>query len=326
MNQTSISTGLHVVLGSGPVGRAVARALVAQDAAVRVVSRSGSSDGLPEEAEIHRADLSVTDQAESAVAQASVVYHCVAPAYQHWVHDFRPLQDSITDAVSRTQARLVVLDNLYGYGVNGVLTEDMPTRATGPKGLLRAEMAAKLLADHDAGKIQVTIARSSDFIGPGVRVSSLGDRFWPQVLQGKTVQWFGNPDAPHSFTYVPDLAQAMIRLGAEDAALGRAWHVPSLPPMSVSEIARHAARLTDQTPPKITVTPKIMMRLIGLFVPAAGEMVEIGYQFNDRFEISSRAYEDAFGSHSTALDEILATTINWWRRDLNIDGDLVTAP
>ena len=325
MTLSPISADLHVVLGTGPVGSAITHFLVERGAAVRVVSRSGKADGLPEGIDIRAADLSQSNQAADAVAGASVVYHCAAPAYHNWVREFPVLQDNIVEAVAKTPARLVVLDNLYAYGTNGVLSEDLPLEATGPKGRLRGELATKLLADHNAGKISATIARSSDFIGPGVRISSLGERFWPQLLQGKTVQWFGNPDAPHSFTYVPDLARAMIRLGAEEAALGRAWHVPSLPAMSVRQVADQVARLTGQPAPKITVTPKMMMRLVGLFVPAAGELIEIAYQFNDRFEISSTDYDAAFGGKTTDLDAALSATINWWRNDLNLADALPTA-
>ncbi|MEM8837357.1 MAG: NAD-dependent epimerase/dehydratase family protein [Pseudomonadota bacterium] len=313
MTVSSLSTGLHVVLGAGPAGRAVARALIEQDARVRIVSRSGSAIGLPSGVETHWTDLSKLDKAKDAMADASVVYHCAAPPYQHWIRDFENLQDSIVDAVSGTAARLVVLDNLYGYGVNGVLTEALPYKATGPKGRLRARMAAKLLDDHNTGRISVTIARASDFIGPEVRVASLGERFWPQLLEGKTVQWFGNPEAAHSYTYVPDLAAAMIELGSQETALGRVWHVPSLAAISLADLAHRAEKLAGAPNHKIAITPKITMRLVGLFVPAAGEMIEVGYQFDRPFVLSSKAYRQHFKTGSTDLETALTTTIDWWR-------------
>ena len=317
-NTSPISSGLHVVLGAGPVGHAIATALADQGASVRIVSRSGGQSRLAGAAEHRAADLSRPDQAAASIKGASVVYHCAAPAYQHWVRDFPALQDSIVQAVSSIDARLVVLDNLYAYGVAGTLTEDLPYAATGPKGRLRARMSDRLLADHDAGRIDVTIARSSDFLGPQVRMSALGERFWPQLLTGKTVQWFGNPDAPHSFTYVPDLAQAMIVLGSHVAARGRAWHVPSQPAVSLRDLVARAAELAGQPVPKITVTPKIIMRLVGLFAPAAAELIEVNYQFTNRFEISDAAYRDTFGGTPTDFDMALSATIDWWRQELNL--------
>ena len=316
MTPTYPKTALHVVLGAGPIGHAIANALSAQGSRVRIVSRSGKAPGVPESVEVCAADLTDPDAALGAVGGATVVYHCAAPAYHRWVQEFPALQDSIVTAVAHTGARLVVVENLYTYGTSGVLNEDLPQRATGPKGQVRAAMSSRLLADHRAGRIDATIARASDLFGPGVAISSLGERFWPQLLQGKPIRWFGDPSAPHSFTYLPDLARAMIRLGASDAAVGRAWHVPSLPAMPVAALAARAADLAGLPAPRISVTPRLMMRLAGLFVPAAGEMVEIEYQFTNHFEISSAQYEATFGGSATDPDVALSQTLAWWRTAL----------
>lgn len=307
---------LHVVLGAGPVGRAIAATLCRQGAVVRLVSKSGKVADTPVGVEIRAADLTRLDQAMAAVKEAAVVYHCAAPAYQNWAREFPALQDTIITATAAAGARLVVLDNLYGYGVNGILSENLSLAATGPKGRVRADMATRLLADHHAGRIRATIARSADFIGPDVRMSCVGERFWPQLLSGKTIGWFGNPDAPHSFTYVPDLAQAMIRLGGEDGALGQAWHVPSLPVMSALELARTAATLASAPAPRVSITPEIMMRFFGIFVPAAREMIEVGYQYNDRFEMNWHHYANTFNDKATDIGVALTDTIEWWRRTI----------
>jgi nucleoside-diphosphate-sugar epimerase len=60
--------------------------------------------------------------------------------------------------------------------------------------------------------------RATDFFGPGVSVSALGERFWPALLSGKPVDWVGNPDAPHSFAYLPDLAAAYVALANTPSA------------------------------------------------------------------------------------------------------------
>ena len=53
--------GLHVVLGSGPLGLAVARHLAGRGERVRAVNRSGRAD-LPDDVEVIAAD--VTEPAE----------------------------------------------------------------------------------------------------------------------------------------------------------------------------------------------------------------------------------------------------------------------
>jgi nucleoside-diphosphate-sugar epimerase len=59
----------------------------------------------------------------------------------------------------------------------------------------------------------------------------------------------------------------------------------------------------------------VMMRLAGLFVPAARESVEMLYQFTEPWVISSNAIESAFGLKPTPITEGLKRTIEWWKRE-----------
>jgi nucleoside-diphosphate-sugar epimerase len=80
------------------------------------------------------------------------------------------LQRGVLAAAERTGARLVVLENLYGYGPTGgkPMTEDLPLAATTVKGRTRAAMTGELLAAAGAGRVRLAIGRASDFFGPGV--------------------------------------------------------------------------------------------------------------------------------------------------------------
>jgi hypothetical protein len=63
------------------------------------------------------------------------------------------------------------MDNVYSYGRpdGRPLVETRPHRAHTVKGRLRAGMAAELLAEHRAGRVEVVIAKVSDYFGPGAR-------------------------------------------------------------------------------------------------------------------------------------------------------------
>jgi Domain of unknown function (DUF4386) len=55
-------------------------------------------------------------------------------------------------------AKVVYGDNLYMYGkVSGLITPDLPDRATGKKGLVRSKLAAQLMAAHRSGQIQARL-------------------------------------------------------------------------------------------------------------------------------------------------------------------------
>ena len=228
-------TNSHVVLGAGPVGRAVVAALARRNIEPAVVTRSGAA--VPG-AISRRADLTDPDQAASAVAGAAVVFQCAQPAYHRWPEQFPALQARVVDAVASAGALLVVADNLYGYGPVSVdLTEDLPLDATTRKGAVRAQMWLDLEAAHRAGRLRVVSARASDFFGPGVEGSAVGDRFFGALAKGKAVQVVGDPDRLHTYTYVPDFGEAMVRLSAAPETWGRAWHVPNAPTVSTRAFA-----------------------------------------------------------------------------------------
>jgi nucleoside-diphosphate-sugar epimerase len=71
---------LHVVLGTGPLGLAVARLLAGRGERVRAVSRSGRAD-LPEDVEVVTADVAEAAEVGRACDGAAVVYHCANPPY-----------------------------------------------------------------------------------------------------------------------------------------------------------------------------------------------------------------------------------------------------
>jgi uncharacterized protein YbjT (DUF2867 family) len=71
---------VHVVFGTGPVGRALIDALVERGLPVRAVGRSAAA-GLPEGVEAAAGDAADTAFATEAARDAAVVYQCMNPPY-----------------------------------------------------------------------------------------------------------------------------------------------------------------------------------------------------------------------------------------------------
>jgi nucleoside-diphosphate-sugar epimerase len=304
--------GLQVVLGaSGGTGRAIVDELVRQGRRVRAVSR-GEVPGLPAGVEHVRADLYDPAGAARAVAGASVVYHAAQPPYEHWDGNYERLNDAIASAVVAAGARLVFADNLYMYGPgSSPMTEASPQRATDRKGVLRIRLAADLLARHERGELDVVIARSSDYFGPHGVNTGPGERVFGAALQGKAA----GVDVPHSFSYLPDMARAMIILGEHDEAAGRAWHLPVTDPMTVRQLLDRIFAAAGK-PVKIQLAGPLTLRVLGLFVPPLREIAVVLYQWQEPFISDWSAFEAAFGPFErTPLDEAIATTLEWWREE-----------
>ncbi len=127
------------------------------------------------------------------------------------------------------------------------------------------------------------------------------------------MRWIGNPDAPHSATFVPDFARALILLAETPAAWGRAWHVPSPPARTPRQIMQDMASRAGAPPPDIRPVPTWMLRLAGLFQPAAAEMVEMTYTYTSPSVMDDTAFRTAFGQQATPWDDILDRTLAYWR-------------
>jgi nucleoside-diphosphate-sugar epimerase len=304
---------MHVIVGSGPVGSATALHLAGQGQRVRVITRSGGGPAA-EGVENLAADATDTGRLTALATGAAVLYNCASQPYHRWPQQWPPLAASLLVTAERTGAVLVTMSNLYGYGpVSHPMTEHDPLAATGPKGRTRAAVWEQALAAHQAGRVRVTEARASDFFGPGVRGQSpIGQRSIPRLLHGRAISVLGDPDAPHSWTYRPDIAAALVTLGGDERAWGRPWHVPTNPPMTQREIYAALARIAGAAAPTIRAIPWWLIRSGGLLVPDLRELREVAYQFTRPFVVDSAAYQDLFGAAPTGMDQALSATLRWW--------------
>jgi nucleoside-diphosphate-sugar epimerase len=211
-----------------------------------------------------------------------------------------------------------VVDNLYAYGPTGgaPIREDLPYRASNKKGSARAWVAQRFMAAHAAGDLPVTIARASDYFGPEAADSLVGERFFGPIINGKTCRLVGDPDAPHSVTYTPDFARAIVELARHDEAFGEAWHVPSVPAVSIRRFAELVAAAAGTAPPRLSPTSKAMLRVVGVFVPAIRETLEMLYEFEEPFIVDNSKIEQAFGLKPTSFEVSIPATVAWWQRHL----------
>lgn len=304
--------GLYVVLGAGPLGLAVIRHLAGTGQRVRAVTR-GSGDALPEGVELVAADVAHASEAERACDGADVVYHCANPPYAKWSELHPPLMHTIIGGASAAGAKLVFGDNLYAYGpVDGPLTEDLPYRASGPNGRTRARIADDLMIAHQQGRVRATIGRGSDFFGPHAHQSTVGDQVFARALAGKPVRVLGDPDIPHTVTYIDDFARALVTLGDREEALGEVWHVPSADAVTTRRFVEMVFVSVGHAP-RLRTAPGWGLALAGLFNPTIRAVREQLYQSERPWVVDSGRFERTFGWTATPLSESIDATTAWFR-------------
>jgi nucleoside-diphosphate-sugar epimerase len=299
---------LHVIVGAGPVGSATARMLAAKGEPVRLITRSGSG---PRHSSIERvaADATDADVLSRYTEGAAALYSCAGPPYHRWPTDWPPLGAALIRAAEASGAVLVTTGNLYAYGqVDGPMTEDTPLNPNSVKGQVRAKLWTDALAEHEAGQIRTAEVRSSDYLGAGA-VAPFSVLVLPKVLARRRGSIPADLDAPHSWTYVGDVARTLIAVAADENAWGRPWHVPTAEPLSVRALTTRAAQLAGAPTARVAKMPTFALRLAGLFNPTAREMLEMQYQWQRPFILDSKAATVAFGIDPTPTDEALREAI-----------------
>ena len=304
---------MDVVLGTGPLGLAVVRELLSAGKQVRVVNKSGKAD-VPANVEIRGGDICDPAFGQQACRGAQSIYLCAKPLYTQMASNFQPIMDGAIAAAAATGAKLIYADSLYAYGpFSGKLTEDFPDAATGPKGKARAQIAKQLMAAHKDGKVKAAIGRASDFYGPGVIDSTVGERVFGFALAGKAASVLGNVDTPHTYIFLNDFARALVTLGEHAEALGQIWLVPSAETITTREFVTLVFEQAGK-PAKIQTAPRWLVSLIGMFDPMMRELPEIMYQSEKPFVVDHSKFAKAFGVSVTPHRQAIGQTLDWYRK------------
>src|SRR5215216_3580808 len=307
---------LHVVFGTGAVGMSVMDELVQRDPRrVRMVNSSGRAR-VPHGVEVVGGDA--TDEAFTREVSegASVVYFALNPPYNKWPELFPGLQAGVLEGAAAAGAKLIAMENLYMYGPTDgrPLTEDLPYAANTRKGTVRAMMSKELMEAHRSGRVRLAIGRASDFFGPRVVTSAAGEQVFGRAVEGKSAQVAGDPDQPHTYTYVPDIGKGLVILGEREEALGRAWHLPGPETVTTRAFVEMIFEEAGK-PARVQAAPKIVLRALGIFNPAIREIIEMLYEFEEPFVEDASDFTRTFGDEATPPRQAIQRTVRWYREE-----------
>ena len=214
---------LHVVFGAGQIGSKLADLLASRRLRVRVVRRSKKP--LPNGIEVVSGDAQNPVFAASVTEGAAVIYHCMNPSIYRalaWEKEFPRFGEALIHAAVQNRARLVCLDNLYGYGeYDGRRAEATALRAQGRKGKVRIGWAARLDRGAREQGLRFVLLRAGDFFGPGADQSVVSEPVLKRIQAGKAAWAIGDPTAPHAFSFAPDVATPLESALDETAAAYR---------------------------------------------------------------------------------------------------------
>lgn len=299
---------MQTILGSGgAIGTELAKVLPQYTDKIRLVSRNpekaNSSD------ELFPADLMDSDAVQKAVEGSDVCYLTAGLKYDKsvWKRSWPVIMKNVIDGCSKHNCKLVFFDNVYLYDPDHLnpMTEDTPVNPSSEKGKVRAAIIETLWDAVNARKIEALVARSADFYGPGFDkpVSILIETVFKPIYQGSTANWLGGDSFKHSYTYTPDAGKATAILGNTPNAYGETWHLPTASnPYTGKEWVEHIAEEMNQKP-KYRKVSRLIVRLMGLFMPVMRESVEMMYQYDRDYVFNSDKFEKRFNMEPTPYKE-----------------------
>ncbi len=302
---------MQTILGAGgDIGTGLAKALAQYTSTIRLVSRNPQK--VNEGDQLFATDLTRAEEVDKAVAGSEIVYLTIGFEYKVkvWQENWPKLMRNVIDACKKHRSKLVFFDNVYMYDPAYMhhMTEETPIKPISKKGAIRAEIAAMLLSEVKAGKLDALIARSADFMG--LKNSVPVEMGIKHFLKGKKAYWMVDVEKVHSFTYTPDAAKATALLGNTPDAYGQVWHLPTdKTPLTGKQWIELMAKAVGVAP-GYSVLPKWLMGILGVFMPVMKEFKEMAYQNDRDYFFDSSKFEKRFNLRPTppeqAIKEVVA--------------------
>jgi nucleoside-diphosphate-sugar epimerase len=136
----------------------------------------------------------------------------------------------------------------------------------------------------------------------------------PPALAGRTASVLGDPDQPHTYTFIPDIGEGLAVLGEHPTAPGRVWHLPNDPhTRSTRELVDIVYRLAGQSRTRVRQVPVLLLRALAITDKTVRELLEMGYQFEEPFIVDSTDIRDQLGVQATPMERGLELTVEAYR-------------
>ncbi|MGV6848446.1 MAG: epimerase [Marinibacterium sp.] len=216
----------------------------------------------------------VSDDVSAAAAGAQVIVNAWNPPYTDWADQVPGLHAQVRRAALAADATVILPGNVYVFGpsVPSPWSGTSAHRATNPLGRIRIDLEA---AYRDEG-VRTIVLRAGDFLDTQAS-GNWFDRIMAKGLSRGRFVYPGNPDIPHAWAFLPDLAQAAVDLADRRADLPQFADVP-FPGYTLTgrEMADQLCNITGK-PIALRTFPWWQLALARPFWPMARHLVEMRY-------------------------------------------------
>ncbi len=150
------------------------------------------------------------DTLETAVLGMDVVVNAWNPPdYSTWGKDLLAMHRRVIAALKGRETTVIVPGNVYVFGAKmpGPWSEATSHSAKNPLGLLRIQMEA----EYRASGVRTILLRAGDFLDTHASGNWFDLIMVKSLAKGRLTSP-GNPNIPHAWAYLPDLARAAVAL------------------------------------------------------------------------------------------------------------------
>jgi nucleoside-diphosphate-sugar epimerase len=310
-----------LILGStGSIGYAFAENLISKNIPVTVLVRDvqkasnlfkGNSF-----VEIVQGDVQDLELLKRISADKKTIFHGINYPYDKWFGNMDIATEKVIEAASQNQATIIFPGNVYNYGNMPLIHEDSLQNPCTRKGVLRVELEKMLKDAAETKKCKVLNVRLPDFWGPNVLNEGVKPVFM-NALNKKALPYIFRTDIPHQMVFTKDAAEIMVRLMQRGLAKPyEIYNYGGYVHPTIKSFLNQISRLAN-APEKITVYPKWLFSVLGLFMPVMGEVKEMLYLYENSVILDDNKVRKLFPDFKeTNFEEAILETLNWFKANV----------
>jgi len=171
---------------------------------------------------VRKFDRAKDDLAAAAQGAQVIVNGLNPPNYHNWAGIIPQITRDVIGAAKASGATVILPGNIYNFGVvNGVIDEHTPQRPISKKGQIRVDMEAA----YRASGVQTINVRAGNFMDPDQNKDVFTMLIARKARKG-TVTALGDPKVTLAYAYLPDWAQAAVKLAERRRTLAEYEDVP----------------------------------------------------------------------------------------------------
>lgn len=273
--------------------------------------------------DVRHFDRNSGDLTQAAIG-AQVIVNGWNPAYPDWAVQVPDLHAQVIGAARVSGATVIVPGNVYVFGADTMRpwSENSPHGAKNPLGKIRVEMEAA----YRRSGVQTILLRAGDFLDTQASGNWFDMILIKELAKGKFT-YPGNPEIPHAWAYLPDLARAAVALAEQRQDLPVYTDVPYSGYTLTGQEMLAAVNQLITRPVLLKPMAWWQLHLAKPFWAMGRCLLEMRYLWDTAHRLDGMLFETLLpGFHQTPMDVALASALPsaLVKRDIHPDQPVAT--